>query len=146
MVGCATTVALTGCFTYRSAGLMTMRPGAEVRVTLASGAAHELEQLLGPRVRGTSGQVQEVLGDSALVLLLDDITTSDGDVLPWRRGRVTLPTRLMAGVQQRTLDKRRTRTFIGAAVAAFTATVVTAIRRAGYSGSAAPSQGGGPPE
>lgn len=146
LLTCLLTAGLAGCFSYKPAAFFAVRPGNEVRVTFAAGAGSELEQLLGPRVRAASGQVQEVLGDTALVVLLDDITTSDGDQLPWRRGRMTLPSRLLASVQQRTLDRRRTRSFIAAAVVTFTATVVTAIRRAGYSGSAPPTQGGAPPE
>ncbi len=139
-------VTLSACYHYQTAAFLGLRPGAEVRVEFAPESAGELAPILGPRVRMASGQIQEMLGDTAMVLLIDDITTVDGDVLPWRRGRVTLPSRLLRGAEQRTLDRRRTRTFVVAAVVTFTAVVIAAIRGAGYTGSTSSSQGGAPPE
>ncbi|MBU6366330.1 MAG: hypothetical protein KJT01_08990 [Gemmatimonadetes bacterium] len=142
--------ALTGsqsaCYRYQAAAFIAVRPGADVRVEFAPEMADAVTPLLGPKVRFATGQVQEMLGDTAMVVLLDDITTTDGDVLPWRRGRVTLPSRLLRGAEQRTLDRRRTRTSVVAAVVTFAAVVIAAIRGAGYTGSSSSSQGGAPPE
>lgn len=136
----------TACFSYRPAGFTTIAPGRDVHIMLTPDGATELAPLLGPRVRQVSGQIQEVLGDTASVVLLDEVTTADGDALPWRRGRVTVPSRAVASAEQRTLDRRKTRMFVGVVAVTFTAVIVAALKKAGYSGSSRSGPGGGPPE
>jgi hypothetical protein len=123
-----------------------LEPGREVQIGLSRDGSTELQPLLGPDVRRIDGQVQEMVGDTGVVVLVDAVVTGDGSVLAWRRGRVTVPVRSASSIVQQTLDRRRTRAFAVAATTTFVAVVVAAIRRAGYSGSSRSGPGSGPPE
>lgn len=136
----------TACFSYRPLALSATRPGSDVRITLTTDGSTELEPVLGPKVRSVTGQVQEVLGDTAVVLLADEVTTADGDALPWRRGRITLPQRAVASGELRALDRRKTRTFVVATVVTFVVVIAAALKKSGYSGSSRSGPGSGPPE
>ncbi len=136
----------TACYTYRPAAPTRLQVGGDVHLVLTRDGTAELQPLLGPDVRRINGQIEETAGDTSVVILLDEVVTGDGATLPWRRGRVTIPVRTLASVEQRTLDRGRTRTFVAVAAATFVAIVVAAIKRAGYSGSSKSGPGSGPPE
>ncbi len=146
MIVATSLVAQTACFAYLPAPTSGIRAGTEVQLDLSGEGSIDLEPLLGPRVRSVAVQVQEVRGDSVAVVLIDEVVTADGDVLPWRRGRVSIPVRDVASVRVRTLDRRRTWTLVGVVSAVFTAVIITALRKAGSSGSTSRGPGSGPPE
>jgi hypothetical protein len=98
------------------------------------------------RLRTLEGRVEERRGDGTLVVLPTDVTTVDGDALPWRRGALLVPGSALAGSEQRTLNRRKS---WGAAVAvagAFTAIVVVGFRSIWGRGGSTVSPGPGTPE
>lgn len=136
----------TACFNYQHAAPSALRPTDDIRIGLTTEGTIELRPLLGPDVRQLNGQMQEIVGDSGIVVLIDDLVTTDGSTLPWRRGRITVPFRLTASIQQRTLDRRRTRALAISAGTIFVGVIIAAIKRAGYSGSSKSGPSSGPPE
>lgn len=146
LAGAAAMLVNTACYSFQPAAPSVLTPSSDVQLRLTHDGSTQLQPLLGPDVRQLNGQLQEILGDSAVVVLLDDVMTAEGSTLPWRRGRITVPLRLTESVEQRTLDRRRTRTVAIAAAAVFVAVVTAAIKRAGYSGSSKGGAGSGPPE
>jgi hypothetical protein len=136
----------SACYSYRPAAPSALKASDDVRLVLSSEGSVALQPMLGPDVGRIAGAVQETIGDSSVVLLVDDVTTKAGATVAWRRGRVTVPIRAIAAIERRTLDRRRTRTFAVVATTAFVAVVVAAIKQASSSGSSRSGPGSGPPE
>ncbi len=135
----------SACFTYRSTSTTGLRPGNTVHMTLTDEGRQRLEPLLGGPTRSLAGQMQEVIGDTA-VLLIDELETMQGDMLTQRRGRLRIPLADVASVQVRTVDRRRTWTLVAAAGATFAGVIIAALRRASSSGKSSRGPGTGPPE
>ena len=138
-------LAQTGCFTYRNAGMTALRPGNTVHLTLSDEGRRHLEPLLGGPTRSLTGQMQELVGDTAVVLI-DELETMQGELLSQRRGRMRIPLADVASVQVRTVDRRGTWTLVAVAATTFAAVIVTAIKRAKASGKSGPGGVPGPPE
>lgn len=141
----ATLLGQSACFTYRSTGMMGLRPGNTVRMTLTDEGRQRLEPQLGGPTRSIAGQMQEMVGDTAVVLI-DELETMQGDMLTQRRGRMRIPLADVASVQVRTVDRRRTWTLAAVAGATFVGVIVAAIKRARSSGKSSSGPGTGPPE
>ena len=143
---CSSLLAQSACFAYRPASAAGVSAGTSVRIELTDGGRVSLEPMLGARVRSLTGQIQEILRDSSAVVLIDQLQAMDGEMLTWRRGRISIPLRDVASVEERRIDRKRTWSFAAIAGATFIGVIVTAIKRAGSSGSASGGRGGGPPE
>ncbi|MEO7360749.1 MAG: hypothetical protein ABI120_10490 [Gemmatimonadaceae bacterium] len=137
--------AQSACFTYRSAGMTALRPGNTVRMTLSDDGRQRLEPLLGGPTRSLTGQMQELVGDTAIVLI-DELENMRGDLLSQSRSRVRIPLADVASVQLRTVDRRGTWTLVAVAATTFAAVIVTAIKRAKASGKSGHGGVPGPPE
>ncbi len=137
---------ITGCYTYRVAPPGALIDGAEVRVRLTSDGATALTDAAGLRLRMLEGRLQERRADGALVILPSGVTTLDGDALPWRRGALAVPAQALEGIEQRTINRRRS---IGAAAGVagvFAGVVLFAFRSIWGRGGSSTGQGPGTPE
>ena len=146
-VACFGTVAyLAGCYEYRpvSGGLARtgLDRGAEVRLELSGDGATRLEPLLGPRTVAVEGRVDSTT-DTAVVLAVSG-TRKDGATAStlWSGGQVAVPRAAIAGVQRRTLDRKRT--FFAAGIAVVAAVLVKVIVSAVGSDSGGDDGGGTP--
>ncbi len=119
---------LGGCYTYRATPPASLTPGVDVRLLLTSDGTTALTPASGLRLRTMSGSVQSVTPDGALQILPADVTTIDGDSLPWRRAALTIPVQSLARSERRTLDRRRTFGIGGVVTAAFGAAVYFTLR------------------
>ncbi len=142
----ASMLAQSACFSYRPAVAEGLRSGSTVQIELTTEGRQHLEPILGAPTRSLTGEVQELVGDSVAVVLIEELLTLDGESLTWRRGRVSILLADVASIHERTLNKRKSWTLVAVAVAVFTVVIVAAIRHAGSSGSSKPGGGGGPPE
>lgn len=136
----------SACYSYRAAPPAALTTGTNVRLRLTADGAAALTDAAGLRLREVGGTVQGVLADTALVVLPIDVTTVDGDVLPWRRGALTIPLRVLGGTERRTINRRRTAGMIGAMAAAFSGVVYYALKSISGGGGATLAQGPGAPE
>lgn len=119
---------VSGCYTYRATPPATLTPGADVRLLLTPDGTSALTPSSGLRLRTMSGSVQSVTPDGSLQVLPADVTTIDGDSLPWRRAALTIPLQSLARSERRTLDRRRTFGIGGVVTAAFGAAVYFTLR------------------
>ncbi|MEP6609644.1 MAG: hypothetical protein ABJA83_13320 [Burkholderiaceae bacterium] len=142
----ASMLAQSACFSYRLAVASELRVGSTVQIELTQDGRQHLEPLLGASVRNMTGEVEELVGDSVAVVLIDELLTVEGESLTWRRGRVPILLGDVASIQERTLDKRKSWKLVAVAGAVFTGVIVAAIRHAGSSGSSKGGGGTGPPE
>ena len=137
---------LSGCYSYRATPPGDLGAGAEVRLLISADGARDLTDAAGLRLRTIEGRVQSTTADGGLVVLPTDITTVDGDALPWRRGPLTVSAQALEGTQRRSVSRRKSIVFAAAIAGAFTSVVVYAFRSiSGGSGSSV-SPGGGTPE
>ncbi len=139
-------LAQSACFAYRPAVASGLRGGSTVQIELTREGRQNLESLLGAPTRSLTGEVEELVGDSVAVVLIDELLTVDGESLTWRRGRLRIPLADVAWIHERTLNKRKSWTLVAVAGAVFTAVIIAAIRHAGSSGSSKGGGGTGPPE
>lgn len=137
---------LAGCYSYRAAPPSALPAGAEVRLRITAEGAVALTDAAGVRLRSLGGRVQGVLADSAIIVLPADVTTVDGDELPWRRGALTVPVRYIEGTEKRTINRRRTAGFAAVVGAVFSGVVYYALKSIGGGGGATLAPGPGVPE
>lgn len=135
-----------GCYSYRAAPPGSLTPGADVRLLLTAEGTAALAETAGLRLRTLEGSLQRVRADGALLILPGDVTTIDGDALPWRRGTVTVPVQALLGTERRTINRRRTAGFAGVIAGVFTGVVVVALRSIWGRGGASQGSGPGTPE
>ncbi len=133
---------LTGCYSYRAAVPGTLRDGEQVRVRLTPDGSAAIAETAGLRVQSLEGFVRGLRPDGALLVSPGDVTTIDGDALPWRRGTLAVPMQSLAGTERRTLNRRRTSGLAGVITAVFTGVVVIALQSIRGGGG---SSNGGPP-
>lgn len=138
--------AQSACFSYRPAVASELRGGTTVQIELTREGRDHLEPLLGAPTRSLTGDVEELVGDSVAVVLIDELLTVNGESLTWRRGRIRILLADVASIQERTLNKRKSWTVVAVAAAVFTGVIIAAIRSAGSSGSSRGGGGAGPPE
>lgn len=132
---------LAGCYSYRTTPPGTLRDGDDVRIRLTPDGSAAIAEAAGLRLQTLDGLVRGVRADGALLVLPADVTTRDGDALPWRRGTLAVPMQSLAGTERRMLNRRRTAGLAGVITAVFTGAVVIAMRSIRGGGS---SQGNGP--
>jgi hypothetical protein len=133
---------LAGCYSYRAAPPDSLRDGDDVRVRLTPDGSAAIAATAGLRVQTLEGLVRGPRADGALLVQPRDVTTLDGDALPWRRGTISVPMQSLAGTERRTLSRRRTTGLASAITAVFTGVVVIALQNIRGGGS---SNQGGPP-
>jgi len=137
---------LAGCYEYQPvSGALAptvLDPGSEVRLELSSDGAARLEPLLGPRTVAVEGRIDSAT-DTAVVLAVSG-TRKDGATAStlWSGGQVTVPRTAIAGLQRRTLDKKRT--FFAAGIAVVGAVLIKVIVSAVGSDSGGDDGGGTP--
>ncbi|MCC7052908.1 MAG: hypothetical protein IT355_06535 [Gemmatimonadaceae bacterium] len=137
---------LSGCYTYRAAPPGALVAGSEVRLTLTTAGARALTDSAGLRIRTLEGRLQLREPDGALVVLPTEVTTIDGDALPWRRGALTVPSQALDGSAQRTVNRRRSIGVAAGIAGVFTGVVVFAFRSIWGRGGSSVSPGPGTPE
>lgn len=137
---------VAGCFSYRPLPTAAVPARTAVRLVFTAEGAKALREAAGFEVRQLDGTVVRTLGDSALLVKPDAIVTVDGDDLPWRRGELVVPWRVLSQSQQRVMDKRRTRGFVAVMGAAFTGVVYFALKSIAGGGGTTVQPGPGAPE
>ena len=137
---------LAGCYSYRAAPPGSLVTGAAVRLRLTPDGTMALTESAGLRLRTVDGSLQGVRTDGALMVLPGDVTTIDGDSLPWRRGVLTIPVQALERTERRTLDRRRTTGFAGVIAGAFVGAVYFTLRSIWGGGGSTMGQGPGTPE
>lgn len=140
---CAT---LQGCYAYRATPAGALADGAEVRLRLTADGAVAMTSAAGLRLRTLEGRLQQRSTDGTIVVLPTDVTTTDGDALPWRRGVLTVPVTALAGIDQRTIDRRRSVGVAAGIGAVFVGVVVFALRSIWGRGGSTVQQGPGTPD
>ena len=78
--------------------------GAEMRVRLTDAGAVALAPLVGNRVEIVDGRLASA-ADTVLTLSVTGTTDRLGNETPWRGEEVAIPRTMVAGVEQRTLDR-----------------------------------------
>ena len=137
---------LAGCYSYRAAPPGSLTAGADVRLRLTPEGTAALTESSGLRLRTVDGLVQGVRADGALLVMPGDVTTIDGDSLPWRRGVLTVPVQALERTERRTLNRRRTTGFAGVIAGVFTGAVFFTLRSIWGGGGATMGSGPGTPE
>jgi hypothetical protein len=100
------TVVGSGCYRYTPIDSPTPGTGTPIRVRLTDEGAVKLGPMVGNRVEYVDGTVVAA-ADTALTLSVTGTTDRLGTEVSWRGERVTLPRPAIAGLERRTLDKRR---------------------------------------
>ena len=121
---------LGGC--YRYAPITGTEAGSEVRLRLTDAGAVTLAPLIGVRIETVDGRVTSV-GDTSLVLSVAMTTDRLGNEVSWRGESVTFPRALVASVQSREFDRKRTFVIGGIATAAAVA-IAAAFGLNGFGG------------
>lgn len=146
LVSLSLSALLTGCYAYRATPPGALITGADVRLQLTPEGTATLTESSGLRLQTMQGSLQGVRSDGALMVLPGDVTTIDGDSLPWRRGVLAVPVQALASTQQRTLDRRRTMGFAGVMAGVFTGAVYFTLRSIWGRGGNTVGSGPGTPE
>lgn len=144
MSGAASLALDTACYSYVGVSIGAPPAGARVRVRLTDSGTTELARFLGPRVRSAEGAIASRRDDGALMVAVEWVQLSDGVRQPWSgEGQVTFPAAYVTGVEQRTLDRRRTTIGSIALATSLVAIAVIALKAGGAKG--APGVEGGDP-
>ena len=144
-VSLAVTV-FAGCYSYRPLASTNVEPRSEVRLLFTADGAKQMRDAAGFEMRQLDGKVVRTLADTAVLVKPDAIITVDGDELPWRRGELLVPWRMVDRSQRRTMDKGRTRGFAAIMGAAFTGVVYFALKSIAGGSGATLQPGSGVPE
>ena len=138
----AVCVLLAGCYSYRATPPGSLRDGDNVRIRLTPDGSTAIADAAGMRLQVLEGMVRGARADGALLVQPGDVTTQDGDALPWRRGTLAVPMQSLAGTERRVLSRRRTTWLASAITAVFTGVAVIALQS--IRGGGGSSQGGPP--
>ena len=144
VVGAIALLLNIGCYSFQRPTTLTSPVGGVVRLTLTPQGTTELARFLGPRVVSAEGTLASIRADGALVVGVDWVAIEGGQRQPWTgEGLVTFPRDMVAGVDQRTFDRKKS--VIAALVVTAGLAVIAAIALAvsGSQSSAVPV--GGPP-
>jgi len=130
----------TACYAYVPATTSAPTSGADVRVQLNNDGTVELARYLGPRVTSVDGKLTSTSADGAMVVAPSAVQVVDGSRQRWTGDEtVVLPQRYVAGVQLRTIDRRKS-TIAAAVIAASLVTAGAIAMRVGNS--SAPTETG----
>jgi hypothetical protein len=114
----ALTVLLAGCYRYAPMTDGTPGPGAEVRLALGPAASPDLFRVLGERTEAVEGRVTSASDAGYTVAVSGTRKTGETSTTAWVGEQVTIPRAAIAGVQRRTLDKKKTFGIAGIAILA----------------------------
>ena len=138
----AMTTLTSGCYRYAPIGDATPEAGAEVRLALGSGATPELLRVLGDRTEAVEGRVTGTSESGYTVSVSGTRKQGETATTSWAGEQVLIPRAAVAGVQRRTLDKKRT---FGIAGLAILAAVATKLLIDGVGSNSGGNNGGGEP-
>ena len=136
----------TACYAYAPLATGSPPTQADVRVTLNAAGTEELARYLGPRVRVADGNIASKSSDGEMTISVSWVQLANGSRQPWTgEGLVTFPKAYVAGVELRTLDRRRSYLAGAALTVALVGTVVLALHGwAGLLSSPTDADPGGP--
>jgi hypothetical protein len=113
---CGAITLVGGCYRYTPLVEGGSATGVEVRLSLGSNVSPELYRVLGDRTVAVEGRVTNA-SDSALTVSISGTRKADDvKTVAWTGEPVHIPRAAIAGVQRRTLDKKRTFGIAGLAV------------------------------
>ncbi|MBI1809150.1 MAG: hypothetical protein HYR75_04570 [Gemmatimonadetes bacterium] len=97
-----------GCYSFQRPATGAVPAGTIVRMKLTPEGTTALARYLGPRVGGVEGTIDSVRADGALVVAVETVEIVGGQWQPWTgEGEVTFPRDMVAGLEQRVLDRQR---------------------------------------
>ena len=138
----ALSVFTSGCYRYAPMTNGAPAPGAEVRLALGRGASPDLFRVVGERTETVDGRIESAADSGYVVLVSGTRKQGEASTTSWAGERVLIPRAAVAGVQRRTLDKKRT---FGIAGIAFLAAGAIALLVDGAGDSGGNNDGGGIP-
>lgn len=135
--------ASTACYQYLPNKQPDLRVGEEVRVHLTNSGSAALQGFVGSDVAAIDGRVT-ARSDTAYALSVGGTTKRTGGSAVWSGEPVTVPVGVIAQVDRRVLDKRKTLlvSALSAGVGALAAVVISSVSGGGSSG---PDTGTTPP-
>lgn len=113
----ATAVFTTGCYRFTPAETASLGPGTTVRLHLTDDGSAAMTTIVGPRVELLDGMLAEFLGDSLVVLRLQEATSRGGSVTEWAGESVRVPRRAIASAERKERSPQRTAIVAAAIVA-----------------------------
>jgi hypothetical protein len=135
-------ILLAACYSQVAVQPAGLTVGALATVRLSLDGTQELARVLGPEIRSVTGVVRPGTTDSVILEVRESRTLS-GQLLSSSGTRVAIPSRLIAELSLRTVNKRRSWiTMIVAVATAITLVVAAAAATGGGGGSGG---GDGPP-
>jgi hypothetical protein len=135
----ALTAVLGGCYRYAPLTDGSPAPGADVRLALGPGASPELFKVLGDRTEAVDGRIASAADSGYVVMVSGTRKQGETGTVSWAGERVLIPRAAIAGMQRRTLDKKRT---FGVAGIAFLAAAATALIVDGLGSNSGGNDGG----
>ena len=136
----AMSVVVAGCYRYAPMNEGTPAPGAEVRLALGPSAPPDLFRVLGDRTEAVEGRVTNASDAGYTLAVSATRKTGETVATSWAGESVTIPRAAVAGVQRRTLDKKKT---FGIAGIAILAAAGTKLLIDGFSSKSGGSDDGG---
>jgi hypothetical protein len=109
---------VTGCYRYAPMAEGSPTPGAEVRLALGPSAGADLFRVLGERTEAVEGRVTSTANGDYTLAVSGTRKTGEVATTAWAGEQVTIPRAAIAGVQRRTLDKKKTFGIAGIAILA----------------------------
>jgi hypothetical protein len=135
-----TGVLMAGCYRYAAVRDGSPAAGTDVRLALGSGASAELFRVLGDGTDAVEGRITSA-SDSGYTVQVRGTRKQGQTVLTaWEGEQVVIPRRAIAGVERRTLDRKRT---FGIAGIAILAAAGTKLLIDGFRSKAGGNDGGG---
>lgn len=116
--------------------------GAQATVRLTLTGTQELERVLGPEIRSVTGIVERTTADTVYLEIRESRTLSD-QLLSSSGNKVAIPTRVIAEMSLRTVNKRRS--WIATIVAVASAVTLLIVAAAAAGGGGGSGGGDGPP-
>lgn len=123
---------LAGC--YRNVPVAQpaqLAAGSQVRIQFTLDGTQQMARQLGPEVRSVLGKIESVRNDT-IYLTLEESRTLNGQILPSSGSKVAIPRALVAEMNERVRNKRRS--ILAAALAIGSAIVLIIVASAAIGG------------
>ena len=136
----AVSILMAGCYRFAAAPDGSASAGADVRLALGSGASPELFRVLGEGTTAVEGRITSMSDTAYTVQVRGTRKQGQTALTSWEGEQVTIPRRAIAGIERRSLDRKRT---FGIAGIAILAAAGTKLLIDGFSSKSGGNDGGG---
>ncbi|HUQ81856.1 MAG TPA: hypothetical protein VM076_11980 [Gemmatimonadaceae bacterium] len=114
----AASILMAGCYRYAAVSDGSPAAGADVRLALGGGAPPELFRVLGEGTRAVEGRITSASDSAYAVRVRGTRKQGQAELTAWDGEQVIIPRRAVAGIERRTLDRKRTFGIAGIAILA----------------------------